>query len=67
MFFGDKDLNESEFEAHVLRLDGTVSPMRRQEVSLSYGDYDKAYGNYYANAYDAVNQTVELKGYINRS
>ena len=66
VFFGDKDLNESEFEAHVLRLDlaHSFSDETAAQVSLSYGDYDKAYGNYYANAYDAVNQTVELKGYI---
>lgn len=66
VFFGDKDLNESEFEAHVLRLDlaHSFSDETAAKVTLSYGDYDKAYGNYYANAYDAGNQTVELKGYI---
>lgn len=66
VFFGDKDLNESEFEAHVLRLDlaHSFSDETAAKVSLSYGDYDKAYGNYYANAYDAVNQEVDLKGYI---
>jgi catecholate siderophore receptor len=66
VFFGDKDLNESEFEAHVLRLDlaHSFSDETAAQVTLSYGDYDKAYGNYYANAYNAGNQTVELKGYI---
>jgi catecholate siderophore receptor len=66
VFFGDKDLNESEFEAHVLRLDlaHSFSDETAAKVTLSYGDYDKAYGNYYANAYNSVNQTVELKGYI---
>ena len=58
VFFGDKVLNESEFEAHVLRLDlaHSFSDETAAQVSLSYGDYDKAYGNYYANAYDANNQ-----------
>ena len=66
VFFGDKNLNESEFRAHVLRLDlaHSLSDETAAKLTLSYGDYDKAYGNYYANAYNAVNQTVDLKGYI---
>ena len=50
VFFGDKDLNESEFEAHVLRLDleHSFSDETAAQVTLSYGDYDKAYANFYA-------------------
>ena len=66
VFFGDKDLNESEFEAHVLRLDlaHSFSDETAAKVTLSYGDYDKAYANFYADKYDAGANTVDLKGYI---
>lgn len=65
VFFGDKDLNESEFEAHVLRLDlaHSFSDETAAKVSLSYGDYDKAYANFYAKSYDAGTNTVGFSGY----
>jgi len=65
VFFGDKDLNESEFEAHVLRLDlaHSFSDETAAKVTLSYGDYDKAYANFYANKYYS-NNTVDYKGYV---
>lgn len=66
VFFGDKDLNESEFEAHVLRLDlaHSFSDETAAKVSLSYGDYDKAYANFYANDYNAGTNLVDYKGYV---
>ena len=39
--------------------------MKRQRRSpLSYGDYDKAYANFYANDYNAGTNLVDYKGYV---
>lgn len=65
--FGDPDLNQATFEAHVLRaqLQHTLSDTLKANVSASYGDYDKFYQNFYASAYDQATapDEVTLDGY----
>lgn len=47
VFFGDPDLNESEFEADVFRalLQHQFSDTLKGNLTASYGDYDKSYQN----------------------
>lgn len=66
--FGDPELNESEFEAHILRanLQHDFSDMLKGNVTIAYGDYDKLYQNFYASGYDAAAtpDRVTLDGYV---
>ncbi|GAB5459404.1 MAG: TonB-dependent siderophore receptor [Henriciella sp.] len=66
--FGDPDLNMTTHEATVLRaqLQHEFSDSFKGVVSASYGDYDKAYTNFYASGYDqALNPGfVTLDGYV---
>ncbi|MEZ5566882.1 MAG: TonB-dependent siderophore receptor [Halioglobus sp.] len=66
--FGDRNLNESTLEAHLLRamLQHAFSDALKANASLFYGDYEKAYTNFYASAYDeqASPDVVTLDGYI---
>ena len=67
-FFGDKDINEATFEAHVLRaaLQHQFSEDLKGRIDLAYGDYDKYYANFYASDYDQAGapDTVTLSGYV---
>ena len=64
-FFGDSDLNESEFEANVFRalLQHKFSDTLKGNLAASYGDYDKLYQNFYASNYVENTETVTLSGY----
>ena len=63
IFFGDSELNKSEFEASVLRalLQHKYSDALKGNLTASYGDYDKVYTNFYAKAVGTG--TVDLAGY----
>jgi catecholate siderophore receptor len=64
-FFGDSDLNQSEFEANVFRalLQHKFSDTLKGNLAASYGDYDKLYQNFYAKDYVENTETVTLSGY----
>lgn len=68
IFFGDEDVNEATFEAHVLRaaLDHRFSGNLKGRLDLAYGDYDKYYANYYASDYDETvsPEQVTFSGYV---
>ncbi len=70
IFFGDSELNESKFEASVLRalLQHRFSDTLKGNLTASYGDYDKVYANFYANDVGTNpndgTPTVDLSGYI---
>ena len=65
-FFGDSDLNRSEFEASVFRalLQHKFSDTLKGNFTASYGDYDKVYQNFYASGYTEGTETVTLSGYV---
>ena len=66
--FGDPELNTTTHEATVLRaqLQHEFSDAFKGIVTASYGDYDKAYTNFYASGYNqALNPGfVALDGYV---
>ncbi len=66
--FADPELNFNELEAHLVRanLQHNFSDNWKGVVSAFYGDYDKVYSNFYAQAYDQANtpDEVTLDGYI---
>lgn len=64
--FADPDNNETRLDAHILRanLTQTFSDTLKGILSVSYSDYDKFYGNFYASDYDAATNVVQLDGYI---
>ncbi|MEO0816235.1 MAG: TonB-dependent receptor [Pseudomonadota bacterium] len=66
--FGDPELNTTTHEAVVLRaqLQHEFSDRFKGIVTASYGDYDKAYTNFYASGYNqALNPDfVTLDGYV---
>lgn len=64
--FGDRDLNTTELEAHLIRakLEHIFSDDLKGNFSVFYGDYDKLYQNFYASNYDEATNIVELDGYL---
>ena len=64
--FGDAENNFTTFTAHVLR--GTIqhsfSDSLKGNFTASYGDYDKAYSNFFPVGYDQAANTVAIDGYI---
>ena len=68
VFFGDPDVNESNFEADIIRgsLEHNFTEEIKGRFDIVYGDYDKAYANYYATTYDqaADPDNVTLAGYV---
>lgn len=66
--FGDADLNTTTLEATILRaqLQHDFSDTFKGILTASYGDYDKAYTNFYASDYNqALNPGfVTLDGYV---
>ncbi|MEM7672826.1 MAG: TonB-dependent siderophore receptor [Verrucomicrobiota bacterium] len=68
IIFGDVDNQITEFEAHILKasVQHMFADNLKGRLNVSYGDYDKLYGNFYASGYDQVNtpNIVELDGYI---
>ncbi len=68
LFFGDTDLNYTELEAHLLRakVQHQFTDVLKGRLSVFYGDYDKAYSNFYASDYNAAGSPdrVTLDGYI---
>ena len=64
--FGDRDLNTTELEAHLIRarLEHVFSDSFKGNFNLFYGDYDKFYQNFYASGYDETTNIVELDGYV---
>lgn len=66
-FFGSPDQNRTTLQAHILRgrIDHTFNEMLRGNLTIQYADYDKAYQNLYAAAFDntAAPNTVTLDGY----
>lgn len=64
--FGDPELNITEFEAHILRanLQHQFADDLKGNITLSYGDYDKLYQNFYAADYDQATNIVQLDGYV---
>ena len=64
--FGDRDLNTTELEAHLIRarVEHKFSDRLKGNFSAFYGDYDKLYQNFFANDYDEATNIVELDGYV---
>ena len=64
--FGDRDLNTTELEAHLIRakLEHNFSSRIKGNFSVFHGDYDKLYQNFYASNYDEATNIVELDGYL---
>lgn len=64
--FGDPDNNLATFEAHVLRgtIQHTFSDSLKGNFTASYGDYDKAYANFFPVGYTPATNVVAIDGYI---
>ncbi|MEM8962366.1 MAG: TonB-dependent siderophore receptor, partial [Acidobacteriota bacterium] len=64
--FGDRELNTSELDAHLIRarVEHLFSSNFKGNFSIFHGDYDKLYQNFYATAYDEITNIVELDGYV---
>ncbi len=64
--FGDPELNIAEFQAHMLRATLTQNFAHdfKGVFNITYGDYDKLYQNFYAQAYNPETNVVTLDGYI---
>lgn len=65
-FIGVPAANDTGFEAHIakLRLDGQLASHLKASTTLLYGDYDKYYGNVFANGVaSSDNGTVALGSY----
>ncbi|WP_018996681.1 TonB-dependent receptor [Hirschia maritima] len=70
--FGDPELNTTTLDAYILRtsLQHTFSDNLKGNFTVSYGDYDKLYRNFYAANYTASDddfggaETVDLDGYV---
>ncbi len=64
-FFGRADTNRSEVTAHLahVRLDHQFSDSVSANLTGQYANYDKYYGNIYANAAATAGNTVVLAGY----
>ncbi|MEO1083769.1 MAG: TonB-dependent receptor plug domain-containing protein, partial [Acidobacteriota bacterium] len=64
--FGDRELNTSELEAHLIRakLQHIFSAGLKGNFSAFYGDYDKLYQNFYASDFEEATNIVELDGYV---
>ena len=64
--FGDPENNFTTLQAHLLRatVQHKFSETLKGNFSVFYGDYDKVYTNFLANAYDPTTNIVELDGYI---
>ena len=66
-FFGVPGVNRTTLEASIvkLRLDGAMADNARVSATVLYGDYDKLYGNVFANgAATSQTGTVPLSAYI---
>ena len=66
-FFGVPGVNRTTLEASIvkLRLDGALADNARVSATVLYGDYDKLYGNVFANgAATSQTGTVPLSAYI---
>jgi catecholate siderophore receptor len=59
-FFGDPDVNDSDFRAHILkgRIEHRFTDALTLSSKLLYGDYDKAYQNVFAATAVSVNATT---------
>jgi len=64
--FGNPELNTTELTANILRaaIQHNFSDTLKGNVSAFYGDYDKAYQNFFAVDADVLANTVTLDGYI---
>lgn len=64
--FGDPENNFTDLEAHILRanVSHNFSENWKGVFNAFYGDYDKAYSNFFATNFDAATNIVELDGYI---
>ena len=66
--FGDPSQNVSTLDAHLVRglLQHRFSANTKLNVSAFYGDYDKAYQNFYASSYsqESTPNQVTLDGYV---
>ncbi|BDS08302.1 ligand-gated channel protein [Oceaniferula spumae] len=69
--FGDSKLNYSTLEAHILRFDveHEFSDAWKATGTVSYGEYDKFYQNFYVSGYDeaATPDEVTLDGYADQT
>ena len=69
--FGDNTVNDTTLTAHLLRanLQHEFAGNLKANVSAFFGDYDKAYTNFYASGYDAANSpdVVTLDGYVDNT
>jgi len=64
--FGDPTENFNDLEAHLLRasLAHEFSENVKGNFAAFYGDYDKAYSNFFSTDYDEATNVVELDGYV---
>lgn len=68
IFFGDSNLSDAVFDAHILRaaVQHRFSEELKGRFDLAYGDYDKSYDNYYTSNYDETvsPEQVTISGYV---
>ncbi|PKP93993.1 MAG: TonB-dependent siderophore receptor [Alphaproteobacteria bacterium HGW-Alphaproteobacteria-14] len=64
--FGDAENNFTTFRAHVLRaaVQHTFSDSLKGNLTASWGDYDKAYSNFFPVGYNPATNVVAIDGYI---
>ena len=64
-FFGSPKVNHAEVTAHLVhgRVDHAFTDNLKANLSLQFADYDKFYGNVYANSAVSGSNTVTLAGY----
>ncbi|MEM0984885.1 MAG: TonB-dependent receptor [Pseudomonadota bacterium] len=64
--FGDPDNNFTELEAHVLRanVQHEFNEALKGNATISYGDYDKVYSNFFPVGFNEAGNFVTLDGYI---
>lgn len=64
--FGDPDNNYHTLNANIYRamVEHRFDDNLKGNFSAFYGDYEKAYANFYATDYDQATNVVELDGYI---
>jgi catecholate siderophore receptor len=67
--FGDPEENFTELEAHIVRASLThrFGDNVKGNFAAFYGDYDKAYSNFFPVAYDPATDIVALDGYVDET
>jgi len=63
--FGDSELNLNDFEGNVFtaKLNHNISDNWNASATVSYGNYNKTYTNFFPSDFDAATNQVEIDGY----